>query len=259
MIPKPGKDPSKPEGYRPVTLLPTLGKVLERIIKNDLERFLDDNNLIHNNEFGFRHARSTEDALYTAISRIKHLQLSNQLVAVISLDIRGAFDHARWVDIISACQQLGIPWYIIALLRSYFRARVVTLASESITINRGCPQGSVLGPTLWNLVFNDVLSVLTDTFSSTLGYADDTLLLVAANSQEELSQRTNEATSKIVAFLRSRSLELNVNKTDVIVLDKRPYTTRADHPVNFILVDNTPIPPARSLPYLGVMIDDKTS
>lgn len=110
--------------------------------------------------FGFKHGRSAEEAVSSAVSTIQDLRRDFPLVVVVSLDIKGAFDHARWHIILRQCAAVGFPWYLIGILRSYFHGRTVSLANRCKSLQRGCPQGSVLGPLLWNISFNEILHTL---------------------------------------------------------------------------------------------------
>ena len=180
-IPKPGKDPTSPAAYRPITLLPVMGKVFERVLLSRLELHLSAHDLLHARQYGFRKKRSTEHAVNDVIHRIKTLHETYPIVAGIALDIQGAFDNARWVDILRNLDSMLVPSFLVSTIRSYFTNRVITHGSSSRLIDRGCPQGSVLGPTLWNIVFNDILSSFEAEWSATFCFADDTFVLIGAS------------------------------------------------------------------------------
>ena len=100
MIPKPEKDSLCAERYRPIILLPTAGKVLERLIVAQLHTYMDENAPLHDCQYDFRRNHSCEEAVNAAVNRIQRFLKYYKLVAVISLDIKGTFDNARWCDIL---------------------------------------------------------------------------------------------------------------------------------------------------------------
>jgi len=179
-IPKGDKPLEEPGSYRPISLLSCLGKRLETLIKNRLR----DND--EDSQFGFRKGKSTEDCLSKVVESIETFKQDNALVATVSLDIRGAFDHVYHHRVIEEMIESKTASYLIALVRDYFRDRRVAVATKSRVVDRGCPQGSVLGPKLWNLVYNVVLRLLKMLGITTFAFADDTLLLIPAQTIEEL-------------------------------------------------------------------------
>lgn len=267
LIPKPGKDLSSPDGYRPITLLPTLGKTFEHIIKRDIESHLEENHLLSKYQFGFRKQKSTEVAIHQVMDYIKILQAQFPIVAFISLDIRSAFDSARWSIILQRCCDANIPHYSIELLKSYFTQRYVSLANIQTQIHRGCPQGSVLGPLLWNIAFNPIISIIeSEQTAKCICYADDTAIILGASDPDDLLQKSKLVTTKIIKFLSDNGLSLNVLKSEAIILDRRPRTQRVfaktrdrpkPPPCTHVIIGDTLIPGTDSLKYLGVIIDKK--
>lgn len=261
LIPKPGKDASTADGYRPITLLSTMGKAYENTIKRRLDSFMDAYNSLHPKQYGFRRGRSTEEALNDAIDKIKEMRKAKKITAVISLDIKGAFDHARWPVILQRCAALGMPWFLVATLRSYFTNRSVQLAGTSRILQRGCPQGSVLGPVLWNIAFDDILRIFAedDSLSSPRiqCFADDTLMIIPAADSVELDINTAVATSSVIIFLERCGLQLNVRKTEAIIIDDRARKVKGPDPCDSVLIGETRVATQQSLLYLGVVVDER--
>src|SRR6266576_1613978 len=220
-LPKDGKDPASPDGYRPITLLSTIGKVFERVIQERLEGHLEAQHLLHVCQFGFRKHRSTEQAVNLAVEMVRLLRTEQKLIAMLSLDIKGAFDHVSWPIILDRLMAYRVPEYLHRLIHSYFTGRVVYFGEAERQLERGCPQGSVLGPLLWNVGFNDILSSLSSEHSSAICYADDTLLFITASNAEELGLRSRNISAKLIDFLGSRGLELNIGKTEMLLFDQR--------------------------------------
>lgn len=94
------KDPSEPTSYRPIYLLPTLGKLLEKLLVNRLVNFLETNNILHHRKYGFRERRSCDEALFDILT---FCTLSIETVndtSLASLDIKRAFDNVEWRDLL---------------------------------------------------------------------------------------------------------------------------------------------------------------
>jgi hypothetical protein len=156
LLPKPGKPPGEPSSYCPICLFDTIGKILERIIQNRLLPITEGEGGLSCQQFGFRKSRSTVEAIKMVMSIAKKALQgkqwkggSKQYCAVITLDIKNAFNTANWCNIMSALQNMNVPRYLLKILHSYFEDRVLQYESEEgskeYKITAGVPQGSVLG------------------------------------------------------------------------------------------------------------------
>lgn len=165
-------------------MLDELGKSLERIIAFKINRWLDDNDdcSLSRNQYGFRRARSTVDALF----RVRELTQSgmdgNGFAIAVGLDIANAFNSIPWNVILAAMEQKCIPNYLRRIVASYLSCRTITYKNnKGRVVERevlaGVLQGSVLGPLLWNIAFDSVLRLRTEDGCHTVCYADDTLIV----------------------------------------------------------------------------------
>lgn len=150
----PGKPVSEPSIYRPLCMLDSTGKLLERLILTRLNDHLDSTGLRSPNQYGFRRGRSTEDAikrlLVTAHGAAQGTARNRDLCVAVSLDVRNAFNTAPWRRIDAALREKKVPSYLIRLIRSYLQDRSIlvgqTLLRRSTTC--GVSHASVLGPAL---------------------------------------------------------------------------------------------------------------
>ncbi|GBM32722.1 Putative phosphoenolpyruvate synthase [Araneus ventricosus] len=132
-----GKNKSDIKSYRPVSLLPTLGKILEKLLLERLNHHLRRNNLQHPNQYGFRTNRSTEEAILDLLDKINSAKNSNQHALMISLDIKGAFDHLQYTSIKNSLDNL-----------KYHSNTLETLTD--ILSNRKVAINTSQGPATWN-------------------------------------------------------------------------------------------------------------
>ena len=153
-----GRDRGDVSSYRPICLLPALSKVLEKILKTRILSEIRSNK----NQYGFTKGKNTTDA----VERLFDLKIKSKdkCVVAILIDIRAAFDSLWWPHVLTVLARRRCPQDVHGVLMDYFKNREVVLVdgvrSMSRAQERGCPQGSVLGPTMWNIVFDELLQVI---------------------------------------------------------------------------------------------------
>ena len=108
-IPKPGRDPLSPAGYRPISLLSTLSKLLERIITDRLTHYLETHQCLDPFQFGFRQGRGTEEALWHLISAASAALQTRRRLTLVSLDIQGAYDTVWHQGLVWKLTAMGVP------------------------------------------------------------------------------------------------------------------------------------------------------
>lgn len=216
----PGKDESKVKSYRPICLLSVVGKSLERLIARRLTPIFHGELFCSDRQYGFRPGRSTEDA----IVKFRDLTSNRREKYVLALlfDIAGAFDNVWWPNVLLKLRNRDCPCNLYALVEDYFREREVTLSgvhgSRSKVITKGCPQGSILGPYFWNLIFDEVLHRLAAGACEPIAYADDLIVLVYGNSRNEIQAKGQWVTDTIVAWCSEIKLELSASKTEMLLV-----------------------------------------
>ena len=181
--------------YRPISLLPILAKVFERIIFKNLYNYLISNNLITKNQSGFRPADSVTNQLLALVNDI-HLAFDNNRcleVRSVYLDLSKAFDKVWHEGLIFKLKQNGIEGKLLDLLSNYLsnrKQKVHINGSESNwgSIKAGVPQGSVLGPLLFLVYINDLEEGIK---SSIKFFADDTSLYSVVNDPKILANELN--------------------------------------------------------------------
>jgi retron-type reverse transcriptase len=163
-IVKPGKEASNDiSKYRPISLINTTAKVLEKVLINRIMHHIYTNNLMSNNQYGFTPQTSTVDAVMALKDFVQESINEGQYVAVVSLDVKGAFDAAWWPGILASLRNLRCSRSLYKLCVSYFNERTayITLNNGIVQrkISKGCPQGSASGPGFWNLQYDSLLNL----------------------------------------------------------------------------------------------------
>lgn len=255
-----GKPVTDPSSYRPLSMLDSSGKLLERLILRRLNEHLDATGHRSPNQYGFRRGWSTEDAIErvqetahgAALGAVQH----RDLCVAVSLDVRNAFNSAPWVRIDAALRQKNTPPYLVRLIRSYLQDRSIlvgeTLRRRSTTC--GVPQGSVLGPALWNVFYDDLLELEMPQGVQILGFADDVCILGIARNGEAAATLLNPVLATVAEWMNVNGLKLAPQKTEAVVLTRK---NRYENPT--LLVDGHLVPVKKSMRYLGVELDTRLS
>ena len=150
---------------------------------------------------------------------------SGSFVAIVTFDVRNAFNSLRWDVIHEELERRGAPAYLKKMLRNYLSDGWVILHLNEGTIEQRMvtrvPQGSVIGPTLWNLVYDRFLKREVGQGCEVIGYADDIALLVAAKSLENFTRRVKQEVAGIKGWLLDVELRLAEDKTALTMLNNK--------------------------------------
>lgn len=263
LIPKGDKPPEEPSSYRPLCMLDTAGKVFERIICNRLEQYSEGDSGLSEQQFGFRKQRSTIDAIslvcdiaQKALAGERWLGGEKQYCAVITLDVKNAFNSANWGKIMRALSEMHVPEYLIRIIANYFEGRILIYDTEAgpktFNITGGVPQGSVLGPLLWNVMYNDILKERTPKDTTIVGYADDIAIVVVAKNKLDVVHNCNQVIASVRLWLNNAGLQLAEQKTEVVLMSSRKVVEIIE-----IQVGNQTIRSSPYLKYLGVILDHR--
>jgi hypothetical protein len=255
LIPKGKASPDGTRKFRPICLLDSMGKLYEQFIKTRLTEELDEKGGLSDDQYGFRKGRSTSDAIKEVWKMAKFANGGSwgrkNFCALTTLDVRNAFNTASWREIIEALEEKEISKYLVDVVKSYLSDRKIIVGEGRVVdVTCGVPQGSVLGPALWNVMYDAVLRIELPVGVRTIAFADDLALVTMARKEEELMHITNEALKKIQEWMERAGLELGSQKTESVLLvgQRRPGE------VSFCLGGET-IVPTTCIKYLGVWVD----
>lgn len=232
LIPKAVKESEIPRA-RPICLIDDIGKCLERIIVERIESWMERMALrgwffgsIANNQYGFRKNRSTIDALGKVKEIVQDAIKNGETAVIVSLDIENAFNSIPWVEIRKMLVRKRVPKYLRRILFDYFKDRYVEFPVKEGLCNRmevqkGVPQGSVLGPLIWLMVYDKVLRVKCERGCEVIGYADDTIIISVSAMYEDAKTRACIQAERTIHLISKLGLKVAVEKTEVMVFQGR--------------------------------------
>ncbi|KAL4084113.1 hypothetical protein QTP88_027948 [Uroleucon formosanum] len=256
----PTKPLDDPSSFRPLCMLDSAGKLLERLVLGRLNDHLDRTGNPSENQYGFRNGRSTLDAIERVLQAARGAALGavqhRDICVAVSLDVRNAFNSAPWRNIDAALRSSLAPSYLNALIRSYLEGRNV-LVGESLqrrSVTCGVPQGSVLGPCLWNVFYDGLLNTEMPPGVQLVAFADDVAVIGTARTGELAGTLMNPALQTIATWMRENGLQLAPQKSEFVVLTKKKIY---NDPV--LTVEGHRIPSKRHIRYLGVELDTRLS
>lgn len=245
--------------YRPISLLSTISKVIEKVMLLRLMKHLTDNNILTSQQHGFLKGKSTSTALIQLTEFIIDQKEEGNNVTGLLLDFSKAFDCLSHNLIIEKVRAMGIKGMAENWLTSYLEGRsqkveisytknntVYKATSTPLPLNRGVPQGSVLGPILYILLTNNLPKYLEE-FSQVIMYADDTALLVAKKEAQELEVASYVSLCLAKQYCQQNDLVLNEQKTQQLIFEGR-HTNISGLPELQIRNEAN---------YLGIIIDSK--
>ena len=233
------EDVTNPKNYRPVSLLPISSKILERAIYQQMITYLEGNNLLHPSHHGFRRNHSTVTALLEMHSNWVEALEEDKITAVVLLDMSAAFDLVDKNILIEKLKLYGFKEDSTGWLESYMTGRNQQVyidgeLSESLAVNIGVPQGSILGPILYCLLVNDFPELahnhspseefpsFWNTHCSKCGgiacFADDSSFSKSNKDPQVLNREIKSKYEEISEYMASNKLVLNSDKTHLLVM-----------------------------------------
>lgn len=214
------KPPEEVKSYRPVTLLPVLGKVVERLLVVRLKRFLAEGGWLHEGQYGFVEGKSTVKALADVAEEVR--ERDDKVVLGVFADISGAFDNAWWPWILHQLRVWGCPKNLFRVLRSYLSERKAVMRlggyEAEKMLSKGCPQGSILGPYLWNVLFDGFLRKDYGQGARAFAYADDGLVVVSGDTRRAVEERASWAAAGLWDWADTVKLTVSAEKTVAMLL-----------------------------------------
>lgn len=250
-------DPKNVENYRPISILPTLSKIFEKSINQQLQEYFESQKLFYNRQYGFRQNHSTELAVLDLIENTIWAIEKNEIPISIFIDLTKAFDTIDHEIMCSKLKYYGIQGQELRLFKNYLSERkqfveINQIHSEIQTISTGVPQGSILGPLMFIIYVNDIATI--DNLD-TIIYADDTTITSKFDSKMPDTKKLNDQLDNISRWLMSNKLTLNAKKTKFMVFHPRQKHV---HPPKLVF-GNQQIEQVHTFKFLGIILDSYLS
>ena len=201
--------------FRPISVLPILSKILERAVHQQLIAYLEENRFLSSFQFGYRKGRSTELATILLTDNIRKAVEEGNLVGVLFIDLSKAFDTLSHSIMLEKLKSFGIlnnehDWLNSYLFNRKQFCEVGNCKCELMNISCGVPQGSILGPLLFLLYFNDFERCLRH--SNVINFADDTVVYIKGKEKQTIEKLLNEDIEYISNYFYKNQLIINLKK-----------------------------------------------
>ena len=256
-LPKDG-DLSQCTNYRPISLLPMQGKILEQIIHNRFDSFCENNNILNKNQGGFRKKHSTISTVAYFTNNLYNAINSKNYSIATYIDFSKAFDTVDHQILIRKLAKMGIKGNSQKLIKNYLENRqqrtiVNDTESEMANISCGVPQGSVLGLLLFLLYINDLCNTIEN--CSTFLYADDTVLVSNEPDIYTAHMHLQSDLDNVANWCKGNKLSINIKKTKAMVIGTRSMVKKHNH-ISRLKICGKPIEYVFQYKYLGITIDE---
>lgn len=252
---KQGKSTMQVDSYRPISLLPAVAKIFERAVLVEINKHAEEANVIPDHQFGFRAAHSAAQQATHLSAVITNAKRNHRSCAMISLDIRKAYDSVWHAGLTAKLERYQFPHHLVRLIASFctlrsFAVRVGGASSNHFPIPAGVPQGSGLSPVLYAIYTADIK---VGRQCKILTFADDTIISVNALQHRTITKRLEVALTAISRYFNKWHISLNPSKTVFFIapVDRK----RKRLPPEPLSVGETTIHLANKLKYLGVTFD----
>ena len=252
MLPKPNKDHSQLKNYRPLALTSCIGKLCEVVIKEHLNKHCECNDIFTNAQGAYRTGRSTTDNLLCLSKHIFNDALWKQPTAAAFLDIQQAFDAVWHKGLIYKMQLNNMPELIIKWTVSYLKDQELTVIYQRAVANSfkpsaGVPQGSVIGPTLFNIYVSSP-GVSNAKVSQ---YADDIAIYTSGRKCKAAAFKLQKALNSLGMWCNLWKIKINPEKTNFMLL-----TRNRDKSHHQLKLQDVILNPSKTTTFLGVELND---
>ena len=255
---KPGKkDYSEPKSFRPISLITFLFKALEKVVLWQIQNTALKRYPFSKNQHAFRKGYSCQTAISDLVDSLEANVLRNKISLAVFIDISGAFNNAKYSSIKSAMIKRGISPKIIAWYQQFLKQRTAFTEIKGITssvkVQRGCPQGGILSPIIWNCIFESFIELFNGSAASAHCYADDAALVVHGICVSTIVDIMQRELKKAFNWGKKESLIFVASITNAVFFHRKK---KAITPKKLTMDDKT-IEYQNEVKYLGVYLDSR--
>lgn len=252
---KPGKPSNVAGNYRPISLLSTLSKIVEKIIANRLNEIMLRERILPDIQFGFREAHSTTHALLNLTNRVRDDMDRKRTNVLVSLDIEKAFDTIWLNGLLFKIIQKGFPPSVVRFLHAYLNNRRFRVVVNGCSSNvkyapNGLPEGSILGPILFSIYVSDIPQL---DFTKLQMFADDTSVLSSSLYPSVALARMQTHLNALCEYFTRWKMKVNAGKTEYMVFTRRRNRITDAQ----LFYGDAPIKRVDDMRLLGIRIDSR--
>ena len=245
--------------YRPISVLPLFSKIFEKIVYKQIYQYLESNDILFKNQFGFRRKKSTTHAFINQLQYLYNNIDKNNFVFSLFLDFRKAFDSVDHNIMLSKLYFYGFRGNVHNWFKSYLSNRkqftsINSHNSDPLKVTHGVPQGSILGPLLFLIFINDLPNV--SSLFKFLLFADDSTLSTNFSENEIplIKCKINNEMKLLNDWLISNKISINATKTKYIIFS---YRVKKELNLGELTIGNTKISETDNIKFLGIFLDSR--
>ena len=243
--------------YRPISNVGHIAKLIEKVINSQLTNYLEKHKFISKDQSAYLKGHSTQTSLHKVTEDWYESINDGQIIMACFLDVKKCYDSIDHKILLNKLSSYGICKAELNWFESYLDHRQIVVnyqnhKSHSAELNIGLPQGSALGPTLFNIFINDLTQSVGPAQLNM--FADDSLLYVSGENIHDVQRQLQMAINNASNWYNKNRLALNEGKTQIMIIygnSKEP-----ENP-NEIVVNGISIPYVNSTNYLGIILDNK--
>ena len=254
------KDRNECTNYRPISLLLTISKLLEKIVYCRTYKFLERHDKLYVSQYGFREGHSCENAISELVSEIVKRQQEGMYTLALFLDLSKAFDSLEHSVLLNKLSRYGVrgktnEWFASYLQNRKMRVKCNVTSTGNLeysqyqTVNYGIPQGSCLGPLIFIIFTNDLNNQLMNTAS--LLFADDTTIYMSHRHLKYLKWCVEEDMKRLITWFKANKLTLNLGKTVCVLFQRNGQRQTITLDLYNIQITN-----AKEVKFLGLWLDE---
>lgn len=247
-----------PEDFRPINKLPIMEKILESVVKIQLDDFIEECDILTERQSGFRSSHSCETAVNNVLYEWSEDLETGELVLTVTLDFKRAFETLDIELLLKKLDRYGIrqmelKWFRNYLMNRKQKVKIGENISEEVEVASGVSQGTCLAPLLYLIGVNDLPSAIKNSRVSM--FADDTLLYVKAKTVKEAAEKMNEDLRLLDEWLKYNQICVNVKKTKYMIVTHK----KINRDESKIVIRDMEIERVEEFKYLGVILDQHLS
>jgi hypothetical protein len=219
------------EDIRPISLLPTITKIIEKLLKTRFKEWLQTEGKLTDAQFAYRSKHSAATQIHRLLHNLYTYKQQHKKIAVISLDLKKAFDHVNTSILLTKLIQDKAPTYLVRWMAGTLLNRPIQIVSNHTLSNIQCTstgvlQGGTLAPMQFTYYINSTIHTSIPDTHSVYAYADDIALMLIADTQHQLEKITKAALHSLIRRLNQIDCEISYQKTKLLTFNCRiPHIT----------------------------------